>query len=76
MTEKLSVKLYLPFDSCEVKETVKMGYLSIQEVDWKTFQEDLYDLPETKPKRIETCFEGKWAPEVVARYILDTERKD
>ena len=77
MTDKLSVKWYLLFDPCEVKETVEMGgELLMQYVDWKIVQEDLYDLLEMKPKRSEKCFEGKWAPEIVARYILDTVRKN
>lgn len=75
ITDKLSVKWYLPFDACEVKETVEMGYLPMGDVDWETFRSDLNSLPETDPRRITECFDKKWAPEVVARYILDTVRK-
>ena len=75
MTDKLCVKWYLPFDSCEVVETVEMGYLPMQDVDWKTFSSNLRSLSETVPARISEKFNEKWAPEVVAKYMLDTIRK-
>ena len=75
MTDKLCVKWYLPFDPCEVVETVEMGYLSMNDVDWRTFTSDLRSLPETNPDSIIESFNKKWAPEVVAKYMLDTIRK-
>lgn len=75
MTDKLCVKWYLPFDQYEVVETVEMGYLPMKEVDWETFTYDLKSLPETDSSSIIERFNKKWAPEVVAKYILDTIRK-
>ena len=75
MTDKLSVKWYLPFDSGEVTETVEMGYLPIHDVDWDTLSSDLKSLPESDPESIIKSFDKKWAPEVVAKYMLDTIRK-
>lgn len=75
MTDKLCVKWYLPFDPCEVVETVEMGYLPMKDVDWGTFTSDLKSLPETDPDSIIESFNNKWAPEVVAKYMLDTIRK-
>lgn len=71
ITDKLSVKWYRPFDE-EVFETVKMGYLPLEKVDWKTFENDLNNLPEIKSGEVIKSFEEKWSPEVVARYIIDT----
>ncbi|OXC22977.1 hypothetical protein AYP82_08240 [Lactobacillus crispatus] len=70
-TDKLSVKWYKSFDD-EVRETVEMGYLPINEVDWKGFENDLRKLPESNPEKVIKTFRKKWAPEVVARYIIDT----
>lgn len=75
ITDKLCVKWYLPFDPCEVIETIEMGYLPMQDVDWETFISDLKSLPETDPVSIIENFEKKWAPEVVAKYMLDMIRK-
>lgn len=75
MTDKLCVKWYQPFDPCEVVETVEMGYLPMKNVDWETFSSDLKSLPETDPDSIIKNFDKKWAPEVVAKYMLDTIRK-
>ena len=75
ITDKLCVKWYLPFDPCEVVETVEMGYLPMKDVDWRTFTSDLRSLPETDPDSIIENFNKKWAPEVIAKYMLDTIRK-
>ena len=72
VTDKLSVKWYLPFDPCEVFETVEMGYLRNDKVDWEQFRHDVKTLPETEPQKIIDCFNRKWEPSVVARYIIDT----
>ena len=74
MTDKLCVKWYLPFDSSEVVETVEMGYLPNKDVDWKTFSSDLQSLPETNPSKILENFDNKWAPQVVAEYMIDIIR--
>ena len=74
MTDKLCVKWYLPFDSDEVVETVEMGYLPMEKVDWETFRSDLKALPAAHPNRIIDDFNQKWHPKAVARYILDTIR--
>ena len=75
VTDKLVVRWYLPFDECEVFETVKMGYERMEDVDWAQFERDVMSLPETDPAKIVDCFNRKWAPEVVARYIIDTVRQ-
>lgn len=70
-TDKLSVKWYKPFNN-EVKETVRMGYLPIDQVDWKKFKIDLDTLPKSNPDKVIENFEKKWSPKVVAQYIIDT----
>lgn len=72
LTDRLSVRWYRPFDPCEVIETVEMGYLPMDQVDWKGFERDLDSLPPSNPGKILNCFEEKWEPSKVARYILDT----
>ena len=72
ITDKLSVKWYLPFEPCEVVETVRMGYERNDNVDWEQFDRDIKGLPDTDPEKIIECFNRKWSPEVVARYIIDT----
>ena len=52
-----------------------MGYLPMNRVDWKTLKTDLVNLPDTKPEEIIRSFEEKWAPEKVARYIIDSCRE-
>lgn len=73
-TDKLHVKWYRPFD-CEVRETVDMGYLPMNQVNWKKFENDLNNLPKSDPKQVIEAFNKKWAPDVVARYIIDTVAK-
>ncbi|QLK32460.1 hypothetical protein [Lactobacillus crispatus] len=70
-TDKLHVMWYKPFDA-EVKESVNMGYLPIKNVNWNQFEKDLNNLPKSNPGQVIDAFEKKWAPEVVARYIIDT----
>ncbi len=43
------MKWYLPFDPCEVVETVKMGYERNDRVDWAQFELDEKNLPDTDP---------------------------
>lgn len=72
VTDKLAVKWYKPFDKSEVIETIEMGYLPNGEVDWQKFEQDLFGLPVSDPKRIVELYEEKWEPSVVARYIIET----
>lgn len=68
-TDKLALKWYLPFDE-EVKETVKMGYLPIEQVNWQQFDKDFSSLPKIDKKQIFAKFDEKWAPLKVAEYLL------
>lgn len=70
VTDKLSVKWYKPF-GCEVVETVPMGYLPMDEVDWEQFKKDIANLPPVNKKDILHEFDTKWRPDVVAQYMID-----
>lgn len=70
VTDKLFVKWYLPFDD-EVFETVEMGYLKNTMVNWDKAVSDIKAL-EFDSNKINEAFEKKWAPKVVAEYILNT----
>lgn len=72
ITDKCSVRWYLPFDTCEVLETERMGYEMDADVDWSRVLRDLQDVPISDPAAIRAAFERKWRPDVVARYIVDT----
>ena len=74
LTDKLAIKWYKPFDT-EVVETVPMGYLPMNKVDWKQFQKDLNNLPSVDPSQVIKAFEEKWSPKVVAQYIIDTVKE-
>lgn len=71
VTDKLAVKWYKPFNE-EVYETVPMGYLPMSQVDWSKFEFDIKHLPRLNSEKVVEAFEGKWAPMVVAQYIIDT----
>ena len=71
ITDKLAVKWYLPFDE-EVVETVEMGYLPLNQVDWKKAKEDLVNLPNISKDTVLAQYEKKWAPIPVARYLVTT----
>jgi hypothetical protein len=71
LTDKLTVKWYLPFDE-EVVETVKMGYLPLGNVDWNQFKNDLGTLPHVEKSKIHALFERKWSPLAVCEYIVRT----
>jgi hypothetical protein len=70
-TDKLKVKWYLPFNK-EVVETVEMGYLPNDEVNWDKFENDLKSLPLITKVEIVSEFNKKWSPDVVAKYIINT----
>lgn len=71
VTDKLAVKWYKPFNE-EVYETVPMGYLPMNQVDWRKFEFDMNHLPSLDSKKVVEAFEDKWSPMVVAQYIIDT----
>lgn len=71
ITDKLAVKWYLPFED-EVVETVEMGYLPQDQVDWKKVKQDLINLPDISKEKILAQYERKWAPTPVARYLVAT----
>ena len=71
ITDKLAVKWYLPFDE-EVVETIEMGYLPIDSIDWNNVKKDILSLPEISKQKILDLYEKKWAPIPVARYMVST----
>lgn len=75
VTDELSVKWYKPFDPSEVVETVPMGYYPMNKVDWTRFDNDVRTLPQSNPNNILKCFDEKWSPVTVARYIIQTVEK-
>ena len=72
ITDKLAVKWYLPFEKTEVVETVEMGYLPLDKIDWKKFENDISLLSENDNSKTIKNFENKWSPLIVAKYILET----
>lgn len=71
ITDKLAVKWYLPFED-EVIETVEMGYLNFDKIDWRKVENDILELPEVSKDAILAKYETKWAPTPVARYMVQT----
>ena len=71
ITDKLAVKWYLPFED-EVVETVEMGYIPKDQVDWAKAKQDLIDLPDISKEKVLAQYERKWAPIPVARYLVTT----
>ncbi|MBQ6777468.1 MAG: hypothetical protein IJP52_04070 [Paludibacteraceae bacterium] len=71
ITDKLAVKWYLPFDE-EVVETVEMGYIPQDQVNWEKVKEDLVNLPNISKDKVLAQYEKKWAPIPVARYLVAT----
>lgn len=71
VTDQLSLQWYLPFEE-EVIETVPMGYLPDSQVNWEQFKHDIVNLPVVSSNKVRENFEKKWAPKVVAQYILKT----
>ena len=71
LTDKLRVKWYKPFGA-EVVETVEMGYLPKDKVEWDKFKKDISSLPKLDKGRVIMEFWRKWCPEVFAWYVIDT----
>ena len=71
ITDKLAVKWYLPFED-EVVETVEMGYLPQDQIDWDKVKQDLINLPNISKEEVLAQYERKWAPIPVARYLVST----
>lgn len=68
-TDKLFVKWYLPFDD-EVIETIEMGYLKLEDVNWDIVKNDINKL-DMNLKSFQDRFEKKWSPTAVCNYIVD-----
>ena len=71
ITDKLAVKWYLPFED-EVIETVEMGYLPMDSIDWEQAKKDLLSLPDISKQKVLEQYEKKWAPIPIARYMVKT----
>lgn len=71
LTDKLHVKWYLPFGK-EVIELSEMGYLPISEVNWNKAKQDIDNLPPVNDQEVLNAYNSKWAPNVFAKYIIDT----
>jgi len=69
ITDKLAVKWYQKFEN-EVIETVEMGYLPNDKVNWDGFSNSLKNLPEIDSSEIMDKFEKKWSPMAFATYFL------
>jgi hypothetical protein len=71
MTDKLAIKWYKPFGK-EVVETVPMGYLPNDKVNWSQFETDIQNLPTVSKEDVIKEYNDKWEPRVVAKYIIDS----
>lgn len=69
-TDRLSLKWYRPFGP-EVVETVPMGYLPMDKVDWTQFERDIKNLPDIDKETVLKSFNEKWHPRKAAEYIID-----
>jgi len=69
ITDKLKVKWYRPFNK-EVVETVEMGYLPIEKVDWIKFKENVSNLPDVSFKEVQSEFNSKWSPIAFTSYVI------
>lgn len=70
VTDRLSLRWYRPFGA-EVVETVPMGYLPMEQVDWDGFENDIRTLPEVNKAAVLKAFNEKWHPRKAAEYILE-----
>jgi hypothetical protein len=71
LTDKLHVRWYKPFDK-EVVETVEMGYLKNDDVNWDGFIKSVKELPDINDGEVLEAFSSKWAPDIFAGYIIRT----
>lgn len=55
----------------ELIETVPMGYLPMDKVNWKQFEKDIAALPPTNRNEIINSFAEKWSPQKIAEYIIN-----
>ncbi len=74
VTDKLAVKWYADFED-GVVETIEMGYLPKNKVNWDQFEKDLKSLKRPDPEKIRKAFDEKWSPKAVANYIIETIKK-
>ena len=49
-----------------------MGYLAISEVNWNKAKQDIDNLPPVNDQEVRNAYNSKWAPNVFAKYIIDT----
>ena len=71
LTDKLSVKWFQPFEE-EVVETEEMGYLLDEQINWNKVDLDIISLPKVNKQSILELYKKKWAPDVIATYIIRT----
>lgn len=71
ITDKLRVKWYKPFGS-EVFETVELGYLPNEDVDWEQFKEDIKNLQAVDKDEVLKAYNENWSPTAFARYVVNT----
>jgi hypothetical protein len=74
VTDKLKVKWFKPFNK-EVIETIDMGYLPNNDVDWDTFKCLIKNLPDINYEEVLDEFYKKWTPKAFANYVIDTLEK-
>lgn len=70
-TDKLQVKWYKPFGK-ELVETIEMGYLKNELVNWESFIQSIKNLPDVGSNEVLREFYDKWYPDIFARYIVNT----
>ena len=56
----------------EVIESVEMGYLLNEDVNWEQYKIDLKSLPDIAADNVLAEYEEKWLPEKVADYIVES----
>ena len=70
VTDKLNVRWFRPWGK-EIVETVPMGYLPMENVDWTQFERDIKNLPDIDKETVLKAFNEKWHPRKAAEYIID-----
>ena len=71
ITDKLQLKWYQPFGK-EVVETVDMGYLPNDDVDWEQFKQDIKNLAPVAKEDVLKAYNEKWSPTAFAKYVVNT----